>query len=78
MTSVFLFSLFTTGILKHPKFVGKHERKRHTNRCEDRIKMDLKEIVFEVTEWINLPQGRVQCPALLNTVLKLQFPQETS
>jgi hypothetical protein len=41
---------------------GKSERKRqlgrHTRRWKDNIQMDLKEIGWEVVDWINLTQDR--------------------
>jgi hypothetical protein len=43
---------------------GKHERTRSLEkascRWEDNIKMDLKEILCESLEWINLAQDRLQ------------------
>jgi hypothetical protein len=44
--------------------VGKPEEKRPLGRCrhrwEDNIRMDLREIGWEVVDWIHLAQGRDQ------------------
>jgi hypothetical protein len=36
-------------------------------KCEDNIKMGLKEIVCEGVNWIQLTQDRIQCQILVNT-----------
>jgi hypothetical protein len=33
--------------------------------------MDVKGIIYEDMDWINVTQNRVQLPALVNTVMKL-------
>jgi hypothetical protein len=51
--------------------VGKPEWKtplRRPKRCwEDNIRMDLGVLVWEIVDWIHLPQDRDQWRALLNT-----------
>jgi hypothetical protein len=39
--------------------VVKFEGKRPRHKCEDNIKMYLKEVGYESVEWIQLTQGRV-------------------
>jgi hypothetical protein len=58
--------------------VGKPEEKRPLGRprrrCEDNIRMDLREIGWGGTDWIDLAQDRDQWRALVNTVLNLRDP----
>jgi hypothetical protein len=58
--------------------VGRPERKRSLGRprrrWEDNIKMDLREIGVDGTNWIQLTQGRVQWRACVNTVMNLRVP----
>jgi hypothetical protein len=57
----------------------KHEVKRppdgHRSRWEEGIKIDLKEIVCERVDWIQLDQDVVQWWAFVNTVMNIQFPE---
>jgi hypothetical protein len=57
--------------------VEKLERKRPLGRPRGRweidIKMDLKEIGWEVVDWMHLAQNRDQCRAVVNTVMNLRF-----
>jgi hypothetical protein len=50
--------------------VAKPERKRplgrSRHRWKDNIKMDHREIVWEVVDWMHLAQGRYQWRALVN------------
>lgn len=61
-------------------FIIKHERKkslgrqRHIHICEGDIKMELEEIVWEVMNWINLPQDRQRWRDLVITVMNLRVP----
>jgi hypothetical protein len=59
-------------------FVGKPEGKRPLERprrrWEDNIKMDLREIGIEGTNWIHLAQDGVQWRACVNTVMNLRVP----
>jgi hypothetical protein len=40
----------------------------------DNIKMDLREIGWNVIDWIDLAQDRDQWKALVNTVMNLRVP----
>jgi hypothetical protein len=55
--------------------VGRPEGKRplgSRRRCESKIKMDLREIGIDGTNWIWLAQDRVQWRAFVNTVMNLR------
>jgi hypothetical protein len=58
--------------------VGKPEGKRPLERprCRwvDNIKMDLREIGWDGTNWIDLAQDRDQWRALVNTVMNIRVP----
>jgi hypothetical protein len=58
--------------------VGKPEEKRplgrHRHRCEDNIKLDLREIGWGGMDWIYLTQDWDQWRALVNTVMNLWVP----
>jgi hypothetical protein len=58
--------------------VKKPEEKRPLGRPRRRwvgnIKMDLREIGWDGRDWIELPQDRGQCRALVNTVMNLRIP----
>jgi hypothetical protein len=41
----------------------------------DNIKMDLREIGWDVVDWIDMVQDRDQWRALVNTVMNLRVPQ---
>jgi hypothetical protein len=45
-------------------------------RWEDNIRMDIKEMVWEVVNWINLAQNGEKWWALVNTVMNLQVPHK--
>jgi hypothetical protein len=57
--------------------VGKKEGKRplgrYRRRCQDNIKMGLREIGWSVMDWIDLAQDRDQWRALVNTVMNLRI-----
>jgi hypothetical protein len=53
---------------------GKRPLGRSKRRREDNIRMDLRDIGWNIVNWIHLAQGRDQWQALLNTVMKLQVP----
>jgi hypothetical protein len=61
-------------------YVGKREWKRPLgrprHRWEDNIKMDLREIGIDGTNWIRLAQERVQWRAFVNTVMNLWVPRK--
>jgi hypothetical protein len=58
--------------------VGKPEGKRPLGRLRrrwvDNIKMDLREIVWDGVDWMDMAQVREQWRALVNTVLNLRVP----
>jgi hypothetical protein len=53
---------------------GKRPLGRPRRRWEDKIKMDLREIGINVSNWIWLAQDRIQWRAFVNTVINLRFP----
>jgi hypothetical protein len=53
---------------------GKRPLGRPRRRWEDNIKLDLREIGIDGTNWIRLAQDRVQCRAFVNTVMNLRVP----
>jgi hypothetical protein len=63
---------------KYKILVGKPEGKRPLGRprrrWEDNIRMDLREIGWEVVDWMHLAQDRDQWLALVNTVVKPWVP----
>jgi hypothetical protein len=52
---------------------GERPLGRPRRRWEDNIKLDLKEIVIDGANWIQLAQDRVQWRAFVNTVRNLQL-----
>jgi hypothetical protein len=53
---------------------GKRPLGRRRHRWEDNIRMDLRELGWEVVDWIHLAQDRDQWWAVLNTVMNLRDP----
>jgi len=53
---------------------GKRPLGRPGRRWEDCIRMYIREIVWEVVDWIHLAQNRDQWRVLVNTVKNLRFP----
>ena len=53
---------------------GKRLLGRPRRRCEDNIRMDLKEISINTRNWVDLTQDRGYWKALLNVVLNLRVP----
>jgi hypothetical protein len=49
-------------------------RKTPRRRWEDNIKMDLREIGWGGTDWIDLAQDRNKWRAVVNTVMNLRVP----
>jgi len=43
-------------------------------RMEDNIRTDLREIVWEIVEWLNLDRDRERWRALVDKVMNLGFP----
>jgi hypothetical protein len=56
------------------KLEGKRLLGRPRGRWEDNIRMDLKEIGWEISNWIHLIQDRDHWWALMSTVMKLRVP----
>jgi hypothetical protein len=54
---------------------GERERPlgRPRHRWMDNIKIDLREIDWDVMDWIDLAEDRDQCRALVNMVMNLRF-----
>jgi hypothetical protein len=52
---------------------GKRSPERPRRRWEDNIKMVLREIGIDETNWIRPAQDRVQCRAFVNTVMNLRI-----
>jgi hypothetical protein len=59
--------------------VGKPEEKRpirrSRHRFDDNIRMDLREIGWEVVDWIHLAEDRDQWLAVVKTVLNFMVPK---
>jgi hypothetical protein len=53
---------------------GKRPLGRPRRRCEDNIKLDLREIGIDGANWIQLAQDRVQWRTCVNTVMNLWVP----
>jgi hypothetical protein len=51
---------------------------RPRRRCEDGIRMDLREIGWGSVEWIQLAQDRDRWQAFVNTVMNLQVLEPQS
>jgi hypothetical protein len=49
-----------------------HEKHRY--RREDNIKMDLREIGWEVVDWIHVAEDRDQWRPVVNKVMNLRIP----
>jgi hypothetical protein len=53
---------------------GKRPLGRPRRRWEDNIKMDLREIGIDVSNWIQLAQDRGRWQAFVNTIMNLRVP----
>jgi hypothetical protein len=53
---------------------GKRPLERPRRRWVDNIKMDLRNIVWDGTDWIYMAQNRDQWRAFVNTVMNLRVP----
>jgi hypothetical protein len=53
---------------------GKRPLGRPRDRWENNTKLDLREMGIDGANWIQLPQGRAQWWAFVNTVMNLQVP----
>jgi hypothetical protein len=62
----------------HRFFYGKDVRKEATRKTQtwekDNINMDVREICWDSTNWIDVVENRVQWRTLVNTVMNFQFP----
>jgi hypothetical protein len=56
------------------KLEGKRPLGRPRRRWEDNIKLNLREIWIDGSNWIQLAQDRVRWRAFVNTVINLRFP----
>jgi hypothetical protein len=61
-----------TGLLRKPE--GRRPLGRPRHRWEDNIKMDLREVGWESTDWIDLAQDRDRWQTVVYTVMNLQVP----
>jgi hypothetical protein len=57
------------GRLEGKKLFG-----RCRNRWEDNIRMDVREIDWEIVHWMHLAQDRDQWRAFVNMIMKLHVP----
>jgi hypothetical protein len=53
---------------------GRRPLGRPRRRWVDKIKMDLREIGWDGTDWIDLAEDRDQWRALVNTLMNLRVP----
>jgi hypothetical protein len=53
---------------------GKRILGRPRHRWEDNIRMDIREIVWEGVELMDMAQDRNQCRAVVNKVMNLRVP----
>jgi hypothetical protein len=53
---------------------GKRPLAKLRRRCEDNIKMDVRERGLEVVDWIHMAQDRDWWWAAVNTVMNLRVP----
>jgi hypothetical protein len=53
---------------------GKRPLARPRHRCDDKIKMDLKQTGWEGVDWINLAQVRSKQQAVVNTIMNVWVP----
>jgi hypothetical protein len=53
---------------------GRRQLGRPRRRWVDSNKMDLREIVWDGIEWIDLAQDRAQWKALVTTIMNLRVP----
>jgi hypothetical protein len=53
---------------------GKRPLRRRSHRWEDNIRMDLREIEWEVVDWIHLVQDGDQLSGIADTVKNIRVP----
>jgi hypothetical protein len=56
------------------KTEGKRPLGRPRRRWEDNIEMGVPVVGYGARDWIDLPQGRDRCWALVNAVMNLRVP----
>jgi hypothetical protein len=56
------------------KLEGERPLKRPRRTLEDKIRKDLREIMWEVVDWMHLVQNRDRWQAFVNTIMKLLVP----
>jgi hypothetical protein len=49
---------------------------RSRRRWEDNIRIDVREIGWEVVDWMNMAEDRDQWRTVVNTVMNLRVPEE--
>jgi hypothetical protein len=54
--------------------IKRAETTQETQRWENNIKMDLKEIAYEGVEWNHVAQGRNQLQPVVYMIMNLQVP----
>jgi hypothetical protein len=59
-------------LVRNPE--GRRPLGRPRRRWEDNIKKDLKEVVYEDMDWINVAQDRDRWRALVNAVMNHRVP----
>jgi hypothetical protein len=57
------------------KTEGKRRLGRPRRRCVNNIKIDLRDIVWDDMDWIDLAQDRDQWKVLVNTIMNLRVSQ---
>jgi hypothetical protein len=57
--------------------VGKYEKNlllRPRPRWKNNIRIDLRDVGYEVVNWMHLAQNADKCQALMNTIMNLHMP----
>jgi hypothetical protein len=52
----------------------KESTRKTRRRWVDKIKMDLREMGWDVVDWVDLPQDRGQWKNVVNTVMNIRIP----
>jgi len=56
------------------KLSSENLKGRLRRKCEENVRLDLKETMLEGVDWMHLAQDRDQWRALLNAVMNLRTP----